>query len=125
MKLTYCYEGASVHVGPGGYVECLLIREPENRGKGYGRELMRLVTQDADAERKTLTIEVDGYCEPIMTNEQLKAWYMRLGFEEQPGRRKLIRYPRDEEGIPIRPAPPAPPTEAQLATERAYRDLYI
>lgn len=52
------------------------------RGKGMARELWKQCLADADAEGVTLCLEINPYGD--MNREQLTAWYIRLGFEEQP-----------------------------------------
>jgi predicted GNAT family N-acyltransferase len=48
------------------------------RGQGYGRELMRQVLADADAENVHLTLQINPYGE--MTFRDLQEWYTRGGF---------------------------------------------
>ena len=52
------------------------------RRKGLGRRMMKLVCDEADRERVVLKL-IAATCGG-MTNEQLKAWYKRFGFEHDP-----------------------------------------
>lgn len=56
----------------------------QQRGKGYARELMERVIEDADEEGVLLMLSVEA--DPGGLDEKtLKAWYTRLGFEILPG----------------------------------------
>jgi ribosomal protein S18 acetylase RimI-like enzyme len=48
------------------------------RGLGHGRELLRRITADADAEGATL--ELDVFPSGELGYEELEAWYRRNGF---------------------------------------------
>lgn len=83
-----------------------LFVEPEARGRGVGRELMREVVAWADREGYALTVEprasdqtppglteaerdahFDSYAERgYPTTDDLEAWYLRLGFVPADGR---------------------------------------
>lgn len=67
----------------------------ESRGLGVARDLMKRVLFDADNERATicLSIEPDG---TGLDYEQLKAWYTRLGFVEEPDSwTGMVRQPQE------------------------------
>lgn len=64
------------------------------RGSGIASALMRMVLEDADAERVTLELFVgpsDG-----LDFTQLEAWYKRLGFAQFTIRGHMHRLPRRE-----------------------------
>ncbi len=60
------------------------INVPKNfRGSKIGSKLLREITQAADSEGVTLYLEIqpsDG-----LNRKQLKDWYQRYGFKQQPG----------------------------------------
>ena len=76
----------------------------ENRGKGYGSQLLRQVLDIADQEKIRLYLEIapsDG-----LNYEQLEAWYKRYGFVWHPRYPNsiMVRYPTkieivDKDGV--------------------------
>jgi ribosomal protein S18 acetylase RimI-like enzyme len=60
---------------------------PEDcRGQGWGRKLMKEILEDADKNRWIIDLDPDS--EGPMTQDELIAWYERLGFQKlkRPGR---------------------------------------
>ena len=51
-----------------------------HRGKGYGRKLLKECIEGADKEGAILWLEINPY--GSLTYDELRAWYMRYGFED-------------------------------------------
>lgn len=70
--------------------------DPALRGRGYGTELLRRITRDADAEKVTLVLEVEPDGSPNgLGFYELRVWYAKLGFVTHPDSNEaMIRYPR-------------------------------
>ena len=54
----------------------------EHRHDGHASALLKEVTREADASRTTLLVVVKPFDDQELSQEQLAAWYQRLGFVE-------------------------------------------
>lgn len=69
-----------------------VVVHPDDRGKGWGSAVLKLVCEDADREGITLVLSV----EPGPTGlsyEALKAWYERYGFTGDTEDDVMVRLP--------------------------------
>lgn len=72
------------------------INVPVNaRGRGIGNELLCKLSEWADKYQQTLVLYVSS--SGSLSDEDLRDWYMRNGFEiDTSGLHELVRYPRKE-----------------------------
>lgn len=102
MKRTYRRDKvAFAHVldwgGDEADVQTVFVRVG-HRLRGHGRELMREILADADAEQKVLLLTSGIGREGALSTEELVAWYARLGFDvlapDAGGATRMQRAPR-------------------------------
>lgn len=69
------------------------INVPKNeRGKGYGSKLLKMICDEADKENAILMLQIVSSGE--MSDEDLTEWYRKYGFVELPSEYAFIRYPK-------------------------------
>jgi len=70
----------------------ILIRNPENRCKGYGTLLLKRLCEDADEQRVALCCEASPYDKTSGNRERLITFYKKAGFEApQPATPSVLR----------------------------------
>ncbi|SCD90774.1 hypothetical protein GA0115243_104745 [Streptomyces sp. ScaeMP-e83] len=66
--------------------------QPDDQGKGWGSEILKMICRDADQENVTLVLSVDPG--PVgLPYSQLVDWYTRYGFQGNDEDRVMIRLP--------------------------------
>ena len=80
MKTTYSNSFCAAEVSKVGnaYEINRIITNPNRRGQGWGNDVLRKITRDADWEGITLQLGINAY--GAMNEDQLRLWYGRNGF---------------------------------------------
>jgi GNAT superfamily N-acetyltransferase len=83
-----------------GYVIQAIVTDPDHRGKGKAREMLKKVIAAADASGITLKLEPVPMKDFIkkkdqkLSQPQLTKWYAKYGFEKSPEANIMTRKPR-------------------------------
>jgi len=81
------------------YVIQAIVTDPEHRGKGKAREILKRILQCADEAGLLLKLEPVPMKDFIkkgqqkLTQPQLQKWYAKYGFEKEPNANIMIRKP--------------------------------